>query len=97
MFKVNNKNIRTTSVTSFWCFYCKLETHVDCEQVNVRWDNPCNQGEASLFILSCKAVGGWAKTCDVLHWKNVKTKKPTYAHNQVNNQEFFRVVEVTRN
>ena len=22
MFKVNNKNTRTTSMTSFWCFYC---------------------------------------------------------------------------
>ena len=22
MFKVNNKNTRTTSLTSFWCFYC---------------------------------------------------------------------------
>ena len=56
MFKVNNKNTGTTSVTSFWCFYCKFGTHVECEQVNFRWDNPCNQGEASLFILSRKAL-----------------------------------------
>ena len=27
MFKVNNKNIRTTSVTSFWCFFCWLLTY----------------------------------------------------------------------
>ena len=27
MFKVNNENIRTTSMTSFWCFHCKLWTY----------------------------------------------------------------------
>ena len=31
MFKVNNKNTRTTSMTLFWCFI------VNFEQVNVRW------------------------------------------------------------
>ena len=44
MLKVNNKNSRTMSLTSFWCFYCSLGTHftpfssvpmVDFEQVNV--------------------------------------------------------------
>ena len=47
MFRVNNKNIRTTSLTSFWCVYCRLWTYfipfctyftpsiVDLEQVNV--------------------------------------------------------------
>ena len=47
MFKINNKNTRTTSLRLFWCFYCKLKTHftpfssvfiVDFEQVNVNWD-----------------------------------------------------------
>ena len=46
MFKVNNKNTRTKSMTSFWCFYCHLRTYFtsfssvsdfDIEQVNVRW------------------------------------------------------------
>ena len=46
MFKVNNKNTGTTSLTPFWCFYCKLWTYfipfssvssVDFEQVNVNW------------------------------------------------------------
>ena len=46
MFKVNSKNIGTTSVTSLWYFYCSLWTYftpfssvfiIDFEQVNVRW------------------------------------------------------------
>ena len=45
MFKVNNKNNRTTSVTSFWFFYClKNISHLfpvfsifDFEQVNISW------------------------------------------------------------
>ena len=32
MFNVNNKNTRTTSMTSFWCFF------VNFKQVNVSWD-----------------------------------------------------------
>ena len=47
MFKVNNKNSRTTSAASIWCFYCWFWTYftafssasiVDFEQVNVMWD-----------------------------------------------------------
>ena len=46
MFKVNNKNTRTTSMTSFWCLYCKLKTYlspsssvsVDFEEINVSWE-----------------------------------------------------------
>ena len=47
MFKVKNKNTITTSLTSFWCFYCELLTYftpfpsvfiVDFEQVNVSWE-----------------------------------------------------------
>ena len=47
MFKGNNKNIRTTSMMSFWCFYWKLWTYftpfssvsiVEFEQVNVNWE-----------------------------------------------------------
>ena len=44
MFKVNNKNTKTTLLTSFWCFCCYLWIHfmfnvsiVDFEQVNVSW------------------------------------------------------------
>ena len=46
MFKVYNKNTRTTSLTSFWCFYYELWTYftpfssvpiVNFEQVNVSW------------------------------------------------------------
>ena len=45
MFKVNNKNTRTMSVTSLWCFYCELSIYfksfssafiVDSEQLNVK-------------------------------------------------------------
>ena len=44
MFKVKNKNTRTTSITLFWCFYCSLWTYctpisrfsiVNFEQINV--------------------------------------------------------------
>ena len=47
IFKVNNKETRTTSMTSFWCIYCELWTYftpfssvftVDVEQVNVYWE-----------------------------------------------------------
>ena len=47
MFKVNNKDTRPTSLTSFWCLSCKLWTYfipfsripiADLEQVNVRLD-----------------------------------------------------------
>ena len=46
MFKVNNKDTRTTSSTSFWCLYCYLWTYfttcssvsiVNFEQVNAGW------------------------------------------------------------
>ena len=46
MLEVNHKNTRTTSLTSFWCFYCKLWTYfipfssvsiVNFEQINVSW------------------------------------------------------------
>ena len=47
MFKVDNKNIRTTSMTQFWGFYYEpwtYSTHfsivsiADFDQVNVSWD-----------------------------------------------------------
>ena len=45
MFTVNNKNARTTSMTSFWCFHqlgaCFTSfssvSIVDFEQVNANW------------------------------------------------------------
>ena len=48
MFKVNNKDTRTTPVASFWCLYCQLWTYfipcssvciVNCEQVNTGWED----------------------------------------------------------
>ena len=45
--QINNKNTKTMSLTSFWCFYCKLWTYfssfssaciVNFEQVNVSWE-----------------------------------------------------------
>ena len=51
MFKVNNKNIRTTSLTSFWCFIVNFEHSsfttfsrvpiVDFEQINISWVTTC--------------------------------------------------------
>ena len=47
LFKVNYRDTRTASLTSFWCLYCKLWTYftpfssvsnVDFEQANVCWD-----------------------------------------------------------
>ena len=46
MFRVNNKNTRTTSMT-FWCFYCELWTYFtffpivsigDFAHANVNWE-----------------------------------------------------------
>ena len=46
MFKVNNKDTRTTSLKSFWCLYCQLWTNfthcsgvsiADFEKVNLGW------------------------------------------------------------
>ena len=46
MFKVNNKDTKTTPMASFWCLYCKLLTYfIPCsnvsiarfEQVNADW------------------------------------------------------------
>ena len=53
MFKVNNKNIWTRSMTSFWCFYFWLLTYftpfssafiVNFEQLNVNWVVISNSG-----------------------------------------------------
>ena len=49
MFKVKNKDTRTTSMVSFWCLYCSLWTYftprssvstVNFEQVNAEWILP---------------------------------------------------------
>ena len=46
MFKVNNKDTRTTPLTPFWCLYCQFWTYftpcscvslVNFEQVNAKW------------------------------------------------------------
>ena len=63
MFKANNKNTRTTSLTSFWCCYCELWTYfthfssvpvAEFEQANVSWV-PCHMRNettlSSLIIL----------------------------------------------
>ena len=48
MINANNKSTRTTSMTSFCCFYCQLWTYftpfssvfiIDFEQVNVSWEH----------------------------------------------------------
>lgn len=47
MFRLNNKDSRTTSLTSFWCFYCHIWTDltycsglliIEFEQVNAGWE-----------------------------------------------------------
>ena len=54
MFKVNYKNTRTTSLTSFKCLYCKLQTYfrpfstasiVDLKQVNFSWVVPSSEAK----------------------------------------------------
>ena len=56
MFKVNDKNTRRMSTTSFWCFYSQLWIYfipftraspVDFEQVNDSWVN-----EANTFLMN---------------------------------------------
>ena len=55
MFKINNKNTRTMSVTSFWVFIVNVEQISrifflvfigDFEQVNVGWIFPLDAGES---------------------------------------------------
>ena len=60
MFKVNNENIRTTSMTSFWYFQCSgvsvgffsSVSFLDFEQLNVSWEpiqSICNTGQFTNF------------------------------------------------
>ena len=63
MFKDNNKDIRTTSVTSFWCIYCWSWTCfgpfcsfsiVDFEQVIAWWETIMMAQLTSFCCLHCK-------------------------------------------
>ena len=64
IFKVNNKDTRTTSLSSFWCLYCYLWTYfspsssvsiVDFDQVNVFQVHPSNTD----FHQSCEKILKW--------------------------------------
>ena len=36
MFKVNDKDTKTTPIASFWCFYCELGTYfTPCSSVSI--------------------------------------------------------------
>ena len=65
LFRVNNRDIRTTSITSFWCLYelwadlihCSGVSIVDLEQVNAVWvgsiaTNHEEHSEVLIFILT---------------------------------------------
>ena len=48
MYKANNKDARTTSVTSFWYLYCQLCTHfTDVSIVDFEQEN---------YLLSCRLI-----------------------------------------
>ena len=62
MFKINNKDIKTKSMTLFWCLYCKLWTYFtpstsvsifDIEQIDVFWPRCIDKhsGQKPLFLL----------------------------------------------
>ena len=72
MFKVNNKNSRTTSVASIWCSYCWFWTHftafssasiVNFEQVNVMWN------AITVMITLKHPVSGYWEFRRVPQWK----------------------------
>ena len=66
LFKVNNKDTRTTSMTSFWCLYRQLwkdftyssgVSIVDFEQVKAGWDiNPFMHWSRGLESISLKIM-----------------------------------------
>ena len=65
MFKVNNKNTKTTSLTSSWCFIGNFEhiSHLfsvsiaDSEHVNVSWDDGFRIGISMNLPLMTKNMG----------------------------------------
>ena len=68
--QINHKDIKTTSMTSFWCLYCWLLTYftpfssvsiVDFEQVNVSWNTL--KISLTFFRLICPFI--W-KLCFIL-------------------------------
>ena len=63
MFKVNNKEAKTTPMASFWCLYCQLRTYftlcsnvsiVNFEYINADWVNPNH--EPCFKIYMCKII-----------------------------------------
>ena len=53
MFKVNNKDTRTTPLVSFWCLYCYLLTH----------SIPCY----NVFIINFEdVIAGWGRAISPL-------------------------------
>ena len=55
MFKVNNKDARTTPMASFWHLYCELGTYF----------TPCS----TLSIVNIKhVIAGWGSAFRTLQW-----------------------------
>ena len=71
MFKVNDKDTRVTSITSFWHVYCWLKTNfepfssvsiVDFEHVLVYWDDLFLQ-KTTCSNLEINLLYAWAEYC----------------------------------
>ena len=78
MFKVNNEYTKTTSLTSFWYFYCYLWTYlkpfpsvsiVDFEQVHICW------AEAFTFFVIFLIFGKLVCVCDIVVRADRKKRK----------------------
>ena len=83
MFKVNNKNTRTTLLTLFWCFYCQLWIYFTCF--------------SSVFVVEFEQVND-SKEHDLLIIKESKTEiscQQTYLSNHSSKQLFLLYLTCT--
>ena len=82
MFKVNNKDTRTTPLASFWYLYCYLQTYftlcssvsiVNFVQVNADWELICSKLLNNNSKIWRQSIGG------VLHPVNVYEKGQVFS------------------
>ena len=90
LFKVNNKDTRMTSLTSYWCLYCYLWTNftqcsgvstVDFEQVNANWDvdnHLFKNNEKNLLCKKRSLLKTSPNTYSGLHIKKLEQSSKAY-------------------
>ena len=78
MFKINNKDTRTTPIASFWCLYCQLRTYftlfsgvfiIDFEHVIINW---ALKTYPKTFFTNCNLKNNSVKSLRKLIYANVK-------------------------